>query len=64
MKYRKFHFNVRIYFMYLFTVKVKHWNKSFRELVESSSWGLSKTQLDTASSYLLFVTIYSTREFD
>lgn len=50
--------------MYLYTVKVKHWNKSFRELVESSAWGLSKTQLDTASSYLLFVTIYSTKEFD
>lgn len=59
MKYRKFHFNIRIfYFIYLFAVRVRHWNKSFRELVESPAWGLSKTQLDAASSYLLFVTIY------
>lgn len=51
LKYRQFHLNIRKTF---FTVKVvKHWKRSLRELVESLSLEILKTQLATALSNLL-----------
>ncbi|KFV77674.1 hypothetical protein N308_06998, partial [Struthio camelus australis] len=51
LKYKKFHLNIR---KNCFTVRVvNHWNRLPREVVESSSLEIFKTQPDKVLSILL-----------
>ena len=50
LEYRKFQTNTRKNF---FTVRVEHWNRLLREVVESPSLEIFKTHLDTYLCNLL-----------
>ncbi|KFV84740.1 hypothetical protein N308_02805, partial [Struthio camelus australis] len=51
LKYRKFQFNIRKHF---FTVRVvEHWNRLSREIVESLSLEMFKTQMDMVLGQLV-----------